>query len=60
MDSVSKLLAYELIWHGAGDAPEGRISRTRDGPLADEADQGSPGGVEESDGGTHCDGCVVI
>jgi hypothetical protein len=26
-----------------------------DGPLADEADQGSPGSVVESDGGTHFD-----
>lgn len=38
MDSVSELLAYELIWHGAGVAPEGGISRTGDGSLADEAD----------------------
>jgi hypothetical protein len=31
-------------------------SLTRDGTLADEADQGSPGSVVQSESGTHCEG----
>jgi hypothetical protein len=46
-----------LIWHGgrSSSGKSGRISRTGDGTLADEADEGSPNGVVESDGGTHFD-----
>lgn len=58
----SELLVLDvLIWHGGRSSSgkrgsgSGRISRTGDGTLADEADQGSPNGVVESDGGTHFD-----
>jgi hypothetical protein len=51
------VLGVHLVAFGAEllRREEGRIPRTRDGPLADEADQGSPGSVVESDGGTHFD-----
>jgi hypothetical protein len=45
---------------GSGVDTRSVVNGLGDGPLADEADQGSPGGIEESEGGTHCDGCVVI
>jgi hypothetical protein len=53
-----KLLAWGVVDLALGAEllrREGRISRTGDGALADEADQGSPGSVVESDGGTHFD-----
>lgn len=43
-------------WSSSGQEGQNVISRTGDRPLADEADQGSAGGVVESDGGTHFDG----
>lgn len=58
MDSVTQIVSlggFVDLALGAELLREGRISRTGDGPLADEADQGSPGSVVESDGGTHFD-----
>lgn len=51
---VHGLYGWGLASRVAG--PERRGGRTRDGALAQEADQGSPGGIAESECGTHCDG----